>query len=94
MYLRHSLKDGSAKGVIDGLSRSGEYYAEAVKSLKRRYDYPRLINQTHVPMILEAAPLKEGGGKELRCLHKTAAAPEGLESDGLRTFQSIHYINT
>ena len=30
VYLRHSLKDGSAKHIIKGLSRSGEYYAEAI----------------------------------------------------------------
>ena len=71
VYLRHSLKDGSAKGVIEGLSRSGEYYAEAIESLKKRYDRPRLIHQTHVRMILEATPLKEGSGKELRRLHDT-----------------------
>ena len=71
VYLRHSLKDGSAKNVIEGLSRSGEYYAEAVESLKARYDRPRLIHQTHVRMILEAAPLKEGTGRELRRLYDT-----------------------
>ena len=26
-YLRNSLKDGSAKGIIDGLSTSGEFYS-------------------------------------------------------------------
>ena len=57
VYLRHSLKDGSAKQVIEGLSRSGEYYAEAIEGLKSRYDRPRLIHQTHVLMILEAPAL-------------------------------------
>ena len=42
VYLRHSLKDGSAKNVIEGLSRSGEYYAEAVESLRTRCDRPHL----------------------------------------------------
>lgn len=69
VYLRHSLKDGSAKGVIEGLSCSGKYYAEAIESLKKRYDRPRLVHQTHVQMILEAAPLKEGSGRELCRLH-------------------------
>ena len=49
----------------------GKYYAEAVESLKKCYDRPRLIHQMHVRMILEAAPLKEGGGRELRRLHDT-----------------------
>ena len=69
VYLQQSLRNGSAKSAIEGLSRSGEYYAEAVKCLKSRYDRPRLIHQTHVRVILEAPPLKDGSGKELRRLH-------------------------
>jgi hypothetical protein len=38
VYLQHALKDGTAKRAIEGLSRSGEYYAEAIDSLKSRYD--------------------------------------------------------
>ena len=30
VYLRHSLKDGSAKHVIEGLSHSGNQYKEAI----------------------------------------------------------------
>ena len=71
MYLKQSLKDSAAKSVIEGLSKSGEHYEEAIKSLKACYDRPRLIHQTHVRMILEAASLKEGTGKELRRLHDT-----------------------
>ena len=71
VYLKQSLKDGTAKGVIEGLSKSGEHYEEAIKSLKARYYRPRLIHQTHIRMILEAASLKEGTGKELRRLHDT-----------------------
>ena len=71
-YLKHALKDGTTKGVIEGLSRSGDHYAEAIESLKVSYDRPRLLHQTHVYMALEAANLKEGGtGKELRHLHNT-----------------------
>ena len=44
VYLQHSLKDGSAKHVIEGLSRSGECYAEAIECLQSRYDRPRLIH--------------------------------------------------
>ena len=69
VYLRHSLKDGTAKGVIEGLSRSGDCYSEAIESLKARYDRPRLIHQTHVRMILEATSLRDGTGKELCRLH-------------------------
>lgn len=71
VYLRHSVKDGSAKGVIEGLSRSGEHYAEAVECLTSRYDRPRLIHQAHVRKILEVPALKEGSGRELRHLHDT-----------------------
>lgn len=69
MYLQQSLKGGSAKTVIEGLSRSGEYYDEAVACLRERYDRPCLIHQTHVRMILEAPQLTDGNGKELRRLH-------------------------
>lgn len=65
------MKDGSAKGVIEGLSRSGEHYAEAIECLQARYNRPRLIHQAHVRKILETPCLKEGGGKELRHLHDT-----------------------
>ena len=54
MCLKQSLKDGTANGVIKGLSKS-EHYEEAIKSMKARYHRPRLIHQTHVRMILEAA---------------------------------------
>ncbi len=65
------MKDGSAKGVIEGLSHSGEQYAEAVECLQVRYDRPRLIHQAHVRKIIEVPALKEGSGKELRHLHDT-----------------------
>ena len=71
-YLRHALKAGSAKSVIEGLSRSGEHYEEAIECLKSRYDKPRLIHQTHVRKILEIPNLKDGGGRELRRLHDAA----------------------
>ena len=69
VYLQSALKGGSAKQAIEGLSRSGEYYVEAVECLRSRYDRPRLIHQAHVKMILESPPLKERSGNELRCLH-------------------------
>ena len=71
VYLQQSLKGSSAKGAIEGLSRSGEYYAEAVRCLLARYNRPCLIHQAHVRAILEAPSLKEGNGRELRRLHDT-----------------------
>ena len=70
-YLRNALKDGTAKSAIEGLSKTGEHYVEAVECLKNRYDRPRLIHQTHVKCILDSPPLKEGSGRELRRLHDT-----------------------
>ena len=72
VYLRHSVKDGSARSTIEGLSRTGENYDEAIECLKTRYDKPRLIHQAHVRKILDIPPLKSGSGKELRHLHDTA----------------------
>ncbi len=37
VYLRHAVKDGSAKHVVEGLSHSGKQYTEAVESLQARY---------------------------------------------------------
>ena len=42
----------------------------AVECLKSRYDRPRIIQRTHVQLILDT-PLKEGNGRELRKLHDT-----------------------
>ena len=62
VYLQNALKDGAAKGVIEGLLR---FYSEAIGSLHARYDRPRLLHQTHVKMIMDAPALKDGNGKEL-----------------------------
>ena len=69
VYLQQSLKEGPGKRVIEGLSQSGVNYAEAVESLKSHFDRPHLVHQTHVRMILEVPPLRDGNGKELRRLH-------------------------
>ena len=71
-YLRHALKGGQAKNVIEGLSRSGDQYSEAISCLKSRYNRPHLIHQAHVQRILETPSLKDGTGKELRRLHDIA----------------------
>jgi len=69
VYLQQALKDGTAKGAIEGLSHSGDNYEKAVQCLKARYDGPRLTQRTHVQAIIDAPPLKDGSGKELRKLH-------------------------
>ena len=71
VYLHQAIKSGSARNAIEGLSRSGDNYLEAVETLKTRYNRPRLTHRAHVRMIMDAAPLKDGGGKELRRLHDT-----------------------
>ena len=71
VYLQSAVKDGTAKGVIEGLSRSGEFYSEAIENLCARFDRPRLIHQTHVKMIIDAPTLKDGNGKEIHSLHDT-----------------------
>ena len=71
VYLQQPLRGGPARNSIDGLSQSSENYAEAVECLKSRYNWPRLIHKAHVKIILEAPPLKDGSGKELRALHDT-----------------------
>lgn len=85
VYLQQSLKGGTAKHTIEGLSRSGDNYTEAVDCLKTRYDWPRLIHQAHVRAILEAPTLKDGSGKELRRLHDvTLQNVRALKSMGLQ----------
>lgn len=71
VYLQQAIKGGSARNAIEGLSRSGDNYSEAISCLKSRYDRPRLIHRTHVQRIVDVSSLKDGGGKELRRLHDT-----------------------
>ena len=78
------MKGGSARGTIEGLSRSGDNYKEAIECLKARYDRPRLIHQAHVKAVLEAVPLKDGTGRELRKLHDTV-------QQHLRALKSMGY---
>ena len=70
VYLQHTVKLGSAKQTIEGLSRTGDCYEEAVECLHSRYDRPCLIHQTHVKIIIDAS-LKDGSGRELCRLHDT-----------------------
>ena len=84
VYLQQALRGGSAKGAIEGLSRSGDNYEEAIQCLKSRYDRPRLIHQAHVKTILDAPPLRDGNGKEVRKLHDTV-------QQHLRALKSMGY---
>ena len=68
VYLQQAVKNGSAKNVIEGLSRSGE---QAVDCLMSRYNHPRHIHRAHIWVIMDAPPLKDNDGKELRRLHDT-----------------------
>ena len=71
VYLQQAIKDGSANSVIEGLSRSGDQYQEAIECLKSHYNRPRATHRAHVRMVIDAPPLKDGSGKELRRLHDT-----------------------
>lgn len=71
VYLQQSLKGGSAKCTIEGLSCSSENYTKAMKCLQSRYHRPRLIHKAHIQMITEAPSLKEGSGRNLQHLHNT-----------------------
>ena len=71
VYLQNALKDNAARRTIEGLTKSGEHYEEAVRCLQTCYDCPRMVHQTHVRRIVNAPSLKDGTGKELRTLHDT-----------------------
>ena len=69
MYLQNAIKDKTAKDLIAGFTKSRDHYVEAVKCLQEKYDRQRQIHQTHVRRIVEATPLKDGTGKEIRAFH-------------------------
>ena len=58
-YLRHALKDGTARQVIGGLSQAGDNYPEATDFLRKRYARPRLIHCVHVQAIVNASPYQD-----------------------------------
>ena len=66
-YLRQSLSDGTAKGIIAGLSHTGEQYAydEAVKCLTEKYNQPRTIHRAHVKALINPPSMKNGSSQEL-----------------------------
>ena len=69
VYFREAVKEGPAKQVIQGLSHSSGNYEEAVECLRKRYDKPCIIHQSHVKALVEAPNIRTGSGRELRQLH-------------------------
>ena len=69
--LQNALNDNAARCTIEGLTKSGEHYKEAVRSLQTRYNRSRMVHQKHVHWIIDAPSLKDGMGMELRTLHDT-----------------------
>ena len=65
-----ALKDGTTKGVIEGLLRSGDFYSEAIENLRSRYYRPRLPHPTHVK-IIDTPALKDCNGKQVHHLYDT-----------------------
>ena len=73
MYLQDALKDGPARFVIQGLTRTSESYEEAIKCLKERVrSRPRLVEEEHIRSIVDAVPMKNRSEKELRRLYDAA----------------------
>ena len=68
----HSLKNGSTKAIIGGLSKSGEQYDEAVQCHIDRFNRPKLIHKAHVYKGSSKNDNQGGNGKELGALHNTA----------------------
>ena len=52
-----------------GWHKTADTYDDAIECMQNRYDRPRLIHQAHVRAIIDVPCLKEGNGKEIRCLH-------------------------
>ena len=84
VYLRQAVKNGSAKNAIEGLSKSGDHYHEAVECLLSHYNCPRLIHWAHGRVIMDAPSLKDDSSKELRQLHDTV-------QQHLRALRSMDY---
>ena len=81
VYLRQAVKNGSAKNAIEGLSRSGDHYHEAVECL---LSHCNRIHQAHVRVIMDAPSLKDDSGKELQRLYDTI-------QQHLRALRSMDY---
>ena len=93
MYLQEALKDGPARFVIQGLTRTSESYEEAIKCLKMRYDRPRFVHEEHIRCIVEAVPVKNGSDKEIRRLYDAATqhyrALKAAKADSFETLLTV-----
>ena len=93
VYLQNSIKNKAAKCLNKGLTKSSEHYDKTVKSLLFRYDRPCLIHQTHVCRIIDAQPLKDDTGKEIRALHNLVVQHlRALRTLGHKSLQSFSLL--
>ena len=90
LYLEQALKGGSAAKEIEGLSRTGTHYEEAVKHLKERYHKPRLVFRERVRNLLNLHPVKDGSGRELRRFCEVAQQNlRAINSMGMEDYHSF-----
>ena len=83
-YLKLALKDGHAKTVVEGLSGSGENYKEAVDTLRKHYNRPRLIHQARHSLCTKpqgrqrpGTPTSTQCSQHLRALKTMECEPSG-----------------
>ena len=92
-YLQDALKEGPARFVIDGLTRTSDSYEEAIRCLKERYDRPRYVLEEHIRSIVDAAPVKNGSEKEIRRLCDAATqhyrALKAAKADSFETLLTV-----
>ena len=69
-YLRHALKNGSTKSVVEGLSRSGESLRWSHHLFENSIQLTSLDIPGSCPCDIPS--YKDGSGKKLRRLHDTA----------------------
>ena len=48
-------------------------YEEAVKFLRKNYNKPRIVHQSHVKALVEAPIIRTGSGRELQQLHNVVS---------------------
>ena len=71
-YLQDAVKDSPTKLMIQGLTKMSENYKEAIKCLKERNNWPRLVQEEHIGSIVDGVPGNNGSDKELRLLYDAA----------------------
>ena len=95
-YLQQSLSDSTAKGIIAGLSHTGEQYNEAVKCLTEKYDQPCTIHRAHVKALINRPSMKTGSSQELAKVHENFMQHWGalkLMEEDLSSFMTACYEN-